>query len=126
MNRSQHSTATAYRTVDIALPVLNEEQVLERSVTTLDDYLGRHSPYPWRITIADNGSTDGTWEIALRLAVACEHIHALRIDRRGRGLALRTAWSQSDADIVAYMDIDLSTGLEAFAPLIAPLAAGQF
>jgi glycosyltransferase involved in cell wall biosynthesis len=111
--------------IEIVLPVLNERAVLECSVATLIGYLGYHCPYPWRITIADNGSTDGTWEIARQLTTAYENVNALRLDQRGRGLALRTAWLQSDADIVAYMDIDLSTGLEAFLPLIAPLVSGQ-
>jgi glycosyltransferase involved in cell wall biosynthesis len=111
--------------VEVVLPVLNEHAVLEESVTTLLGHLGRHCPYPWQITIADNGSTDGTWETATRLANAYDAVRALRLSERGRGLALRTAWLQSDADIVAYMDIDLSTGLEAFLPLIAPLASGE-
>jgi glycosyltransferase involved in cell wall biosynthesis len=111
--------------VEIVLPVLNERAVLECSVATLAGYLGHHCPYPWQIMIADNGSTDGTWEIAQRLTAAYENVHALRLEERGRGLALRTAWLQSDAEIVAYMDIDLSTGLEAFLPMIAPLVSGQ-
>lgn len=111
--------------IEIVLPVLNERAVLECSVATLVGYLGHHCPYPWQITIADNGSMDGTWEIAQHLTAAYDNVHALRLEQRGRGLALRTAWLQSDADIVAYMDIDLSTGLEAFLPLIAPLVSGQ-
>lgn len=111
--------------IEIVLPVLNEQTVLECSVVTLVGYLSHHCPYPWRITIADNGSTDATWEIACRLIATYEGVHGVRLTERGRGLALRTAWLQSDADIVAYMDIDLSTGLEAFLPLIAPLVSGQ-
>lgn len=111
--------------IEIVLPVLNEQAALEGSVRTLATYLNDHCPYPSGITIADNGSTDDTWQIARRLTAAYTQVHALRLEQRGRGLALRTAWLQSDADIVAYMDIDLSTGLESFLPLVAPLVSGQ-
>ena len=124
MNRTAFST-TAQPRIEIILPVLNEQDALEGSVRTLAAYLGDYCPYPWSITIADNGSTDDTWQIARRLMADNDAIDALRLERRGRGLALRAAWLQSDADIVAYMDIDLSTGLEAFVPLIAPLVSGQ-
>jgi putative flippase GtrA len=82
-------------------------------------------PLPWRITIVDNGSTDRTYEVARDLAARLDRIRVLRLDRRGRGLALRTAWETSDADVVAYMDVDLSTGLEALLPLVAPLVSGH-
>src|SRR3954452_24396081 len=111
--------------VEIVLHVLNEHAVLERSVATLVAHLERHGPYPWRITIADNGSTDGTWEIACRLTATYPPDQSLRLDQRGRGRALRAAWLGSNADIVAYMDIDLSTGLEAFLPLIESLVSGE-
>jgi glycosyltransferase involved in cell wall biosynthesis len=125
MEEPEMGTSGPQPRVEIVLPVLNERAVLESSVSTLVGYLGHHCPYPWSITIADNGSTDGTWEIAQRLANAYDDVRAFRLEQRGRGLALRTAWLQSTADIVAYMDIDLSTGLEAFLPLIAPLASGE-
>ena len=118
-------TGVARPCIEIILPVLNEQAILECSVATLLGYLDRSCPYPWRITIADNGSTDGTWEIARRLMRAHDRVHGLRLTERGRGLALRTAWLASEADILAYMDIDLSTGLEAFMPLVAPLVAGR-
>jgi glycosyltransferase involved in cell wall biosynthesis len=125
MNQRAEGNLPPHPRIEIVLPVLNEQAVLACSVATLIGYLGLHCPYPWRVTITDNGSTDGTWAIAQRLTAAYDGVQALRLDQRGRGLALRTAWLQSDADIVAYMDIDLSTGLEAFLPLIAPLVSGQ-
>src|SRR4029434_7536804 len=73
----------------------------------------------------DNASTDGTWVRAARLALDDDRVRALHLDRKGRGLALRTAWSASDAQIVAYMDVDLSTGLDALLPLVAPLLSGH-
>jgi putative flippase GtrA len=77
------------------------------------------------ITIADNASTDHTWGIACRLAGQLEGVRAVRLDRKGRGRALRAAWSASSAAVVAYMDVDLSTDLDALLPLVAPLVSGH-
>lgn len=110
--------------LDVVLPVLDEAHVLEKSVELLHDHLLLHMPHPWRITIADNASTDGTLDVALGLAGRLDRIRVLHIDRRGRGLALKTAWSSSDAQVLAYTDVDLSTDLGALVPLVAPLIAG--
>ena len=82
-------------------------------------------PFSTRITIADNGSTDGTWPEALALEASLESVRAVRIERPGRGGALRAVWSQSDAAVLAYMDVDLSTDLNALLPLLAPLLSGH-
>lgn len=109
--------------LDVVLPVHDEELTLEHSVRLLDAHL---ASWPsWRITIVDNASTDGTWAVAQRLAALLPGVTALRLERKGRGLALRTAWLRSDAAVVAYMDIDLSTGLEALAPIVVPLLSGH-
>jgi putative flippase GtrA len=111
--------------LDVVIPVYNEEADLERSVRRLHRYLAGHFPYQARITIADNASTDDTWTIATRLAAELPWVRALHLDGKGRGRALRTAWMQSDASIVAYMDVDLSTDLNALLPLVAPLVSGH-
>lgn len=111
--------------VDIVIPVLNEERALPGCVRTLTKFLDDGFPLPWRITIVDNGSTDDTWPVATELAGEFEHVHALRLDIRGRGAALREAWQASPADIVAYMDVDLSTDLDALFPLVASVASGH-
>ena len=107
-------------TVDIVLPVLNEAHVLEQSVTKLHRYLASNLPYRWCIIIADNGSTDGTAAIARRLAETFE-IRLLQLPEKGRGCALKQSWVSSKADILAYMDIDLSTNLDSFKPMITSL-----
>ena len=112
-------------TVEIVIPVYNEEQQLEGSVTTLRGYLLRNFPYRFYITIADNASTDSTPVVAARLEAAYPEVSFLRLERKGRGLALRTAWARSTADMVSYMDVDLSTELKAFLPLVAPLITGK-
>jgi putative flippase GtrA len=112
-------------TVDIVIPVYNEERALPGCVEVLRDYLNDQFPYDWTITIADNASTDNTPTVAAELAARVDRVRVLRLDRRGRGLALRTAWSYSDADVVVYMDVDLSTGLDALLPLVASLVGGH-
>jgi SAM-dependent methyltransferase/glycosyltransferase involved in cell wall biosynthesis len=114
----------AVATIDITIPVLNEERCLRQSVAVLSDRLDAQCPYAWTITIADNGSTDDTWSVAQALAEDNRRVRAIRLDRRGRGRALKEAWSTSSADVVAYMDVDLSTGLESLSDLIDPLIAG--
>jgi glycosyltransferase involved in cell wall biosynthesis len=116
--------AVAAPVVDIAVPVYNEEQALAPSVERLHAFLSDF-PFAWRITIVDNGSTDGTWLAATRLARDLSNVAACHLDRKGRGLALRTAWTATDAAVVAYMDVDLSTDLDALLPLIAPLVSGH-
>jgi putative flippase GtrA len=111
--------------VDITIPVYNEEKVLAQSVATLHAYLDAHFPLTWRITIVDNGSTDATIRVATELAQLHPEVRVIHLDEKGRGLALRSAWSQSDAEVVAYMDVDLSTRLEALLPLVAPLVTGH-
>lgn len=126
--RPQHEPVDPLMTppvVDVVIPVYNEERVLDASIDRLCAYLGAHLPYSWRVTIVDNASTDGTWQRAETLAALRPGVRALRVDRKGRGLALRTAWSQSDAAVLAYMDVDLSTGLDAILPLVAPLVSGH-
>jgi putative flippase GtrA len=113
------------RLVEIVIPAYNEQHVLAASVERLHAYLAENLPYPFRITIADNASTDASWEVALDLAERYARVDAVHLDQKGRGRALRAVWAASDAEVVAYMDADLSTGLEAFLPLIAPLMSGH-
>ncbi|WP_233359041.1 bifunctional glycosyltransferase family 2/GtrA family protein [Thermomonospora amylolytica] len=112
-------------TVEIVVPVHNEERALAGCVRTLHGHLRKRLPFPWRITVADNASTDRTLRVARELAAELPGVGVVHLDRKGRGLALRTAWNASDADIVAYMDVDLSTGLDGLLPLLAPLASGH-
>ena len=111
--------------VDVVVPVHNEEADLEPNVRRLHAYLTHAFPVRARITIADNASTDGTWPRAVALAGALPNVRAVRLDVKGRGHALRAAWSDSDAPVVAYMDVDLSTDLAALLPLVAPLLSGH-
>jgi putative flippase GtrA len=111
--------------VEIVVPVRNEEQDLGASVRRLRGYLDHAFPCRTRITIADNGSTDGTWPLARALAAGLDGVRAVQIGRPGRGGALRSVWSASQADVFAYMDVDLSTDLNALLPLVAPLLSGH-
>ncbi|HEY1574795.1 MAG TPA: bifunctional glycosyltransferase family 2/GtrA family protein [Pseudonocardiaceae bacterium] len=111
--------------LDVVVPVHNEQTDLEPSVRRLHAYLSDHFPYSFRITVADNASVDATPDIARRLAAELPGVRAIRLAQRGRGRALRTVWAASDATVLAYMDVDLSTDLAALPPLIAPLVSGH-
>ena len=112
-------------TVEIVVPVYNEERDLERSVRRLRAYLDARFPFHATVTIADNASTDGTREIGERLAATVPGVRFVRLTDKGRGRAVATAWLLSQADVVAYMDVDLSTDLNALLPLVAPLISGH-
>jgi putative flippase GtrA len=111
--------------LDVVVPVYNEEDDLEPCVRRLHAHLGETFPYAFRITIADNASTDATPRIAARLAAELPGTDWIRLAEKGRGRALHTAWSRSRAPVLAYLDVDLSTDLAALLPLVAPLISGH-
>ena len=120
-----HPPSTRELDVEIVVPVYNEESALARSIHRLHHFLDTEVPFSWRITIADNASTDLTPDIANTLASELDRIRVLQLEQKGRGRALREAWSASRARVVAYMDVDLSTDLHALLPLLAPLLSGH-
>ena len=111
--------------IAVVVPVYNEQGSLEPSIRRLHRFLDEQLPFAWRIVIADNASTDATPAIAAALALELPHTEVLRLAAKGRGRALRAAWSRSDADVRCYMDVDLSTDLRALLPLIAGLISGH-
>src|SRR6478735_6165973 len=111
--------------LDVVIPVYNEQAELTAAVRRVHDYLSANLPYRFRITISDNASTDLTPEIADRLASVLPGVMALHVAEKGRGRALKQAWSTSDAVVLAYMDVDLSTDLAGLLPLVAPLLSGH-
>ena len=111
--------------VDIVIPVHNEERGLRVSVLRLHAYLTQQFPFSARITIADNASTDSTPAVAAELAEELPEVRVLRLKEKGRGRALAAAWLTSDARVVSYMDVDLSTDLSALLPLVAPVISGH-
>jgi putative flippase GtrA len=111
--------------LDVVVPVHDEERALEASVRRLHQHLATQLPFTFRITVADNASTDATYDIACRVAGELDPVRVVRLTEKGRGRALRQVWSDSDAAVLAYMDVDLSTDLRALLPLVAPLVAGH-
>ncbi|GIE96222.1 bifunctional glycosyltransferase family 2/GtrA family protein [Paractinoplanes rishiriensis] len=111
--------------LDVVVPVYNEEIDLEPCVRRLHAYLRSHFPYRFRITIADNASTDATADVARRLTRELPGVTAVHLPEKGRGRALKHAWTHSDAAVLAYLDVDLSTDLGALLPLVAPLISGH-
>lgn len=111
--------------VDVVVPVYNEQAALADSIHSLYEYLRDEFPFSFRITIADNASLDATPAIAAALADELPEVRVVRLEARGRGRALHAVWATSDAPVLAYMDVDLSTDLAALTPLVAPLVSGH-
>ena len=123
-----HDASTARTTspvLDVVVPVYNEQTDLEPCVVRLHAYLAGNLPYRFRITIADNASVDGTAAVARRLAERYPEVQVAHLPEKGRGRALKHVWTRSDAAVLAYMDVDLSTDLGALLPLVAPLISGH-
>jgi putative flippase GtrA len=111
--------------VEIVVPVKNEENDLGPNIRRLREFLDTAFPFPAEVCIADNGSTDATYEIGMLLASELPGVRIVRLEQSGRGRALKQVWSTSTAEVLAYMDVDLSTNLNALLPLVAPLLAGH-
>jgi len=113
----------AKKSLQVVIPVYNEEKDIENCVIKLREFLSEYmNKYDWNIAIANNASTDRTLDIAKRLSKKYKDVSYINLEQKGRGRALRKAWTETDADIVSYMDVDLSTDLEAF-PLLAEALA---
>ncbi|MEU8300597.1 dolichyl-phosphate beta-glucosyltransferase [Micromonospora sp. NPDC048909] len=121
----QTRQSTPAAVLDVVIPVHNEQNDLDPCVRRLHAHLSAHVPYPFQITIADNASTDATLAVAEALAAELPSVRVLHLAAKGRGRALRAAWSASTAPVLAYMDVDLSTDLAALLPLVAPLISGH-
>ncbi|OBK76018.1 sugar translocase [Mycobacterium sp. 1274761.0] len=124
-NAAIAARAAGVPVLDVVIPVYNEQAALADSVYRLHRHLRDQFPFPARITIADNASVDDTPRIARELAAELDGVRVVRLEEKGRGRALRAVWSTSDAPVLAYMDVDLSTDLAALAPLVAPLISGH-
>ncbi|GAB49975.1 bifunctional glycosyltransferase family 2/GtrA family protein [Mobilicoccus pelagius] len=125
LDPSPAPTSTATPVLDVVIPVYDEEGSLAACVRRLHAHLATYVPYPFRITVADNASTDSTWEVAQALTREFPEVTAVHLTQKGRGRALKQVWLDSDATVLAYMDVDLSTDLDALWPLVAPLLSGH-
>jgi putative flippase GtrA len=124
-NAARIAAQTGVPVLDVVVPVYNEQVALGDSVRRLHRYLSEQFPFTFRITIADNASIDATPAVAAGLAQEFDEVRVCRLEQKGRGRALHTVWSTSDAPVLAYMDVDLSTDLAALLPLVAPLISGH-
>ncbi len=123
--RLEDPLAKAPPILDMVIPVHNEERDLARCVRRLHEHLATSFPYPFQITIADNASTDGTLAVAEALRGELPGVRVMHLAEKGRGRALRAAWTASASPILAYLDVDMSTDLAALLPLVAPLLSGH-
>ncbi len=125
MTESTERPNTAPLRLELVVPVYNEQTTLERSIRTLHDAMSEMFDESWLITIADNASTDATGVISDKLSLELPNVQAIHLSQKGRGRALKQTWLASEADVVAYLDEDLSTDLRALPPLVAPLLSGH-
>jgi len=111
--------------VEIVIPVYNEENELKENTLKLYEFLKKSlKDFSWKIIIADNASIDKTAEIGKELSRQYKEINFIHLPQKGRGRAVKKAWQQSKAEILAYMDVDLSTDLKHFPPLVRSLVSG--
>jgi glycosyltransferase involved in cell wall biosynthesis len=113
-------------TVNITIPVLNEELQLSATIIRMDAFLRTKCQFSYEIVIADNGSTDQTRQVAINLCRQYSTVQTVCLAEKGRGRALKQVWKTSNADILSYMDVDLSSDLEAFPFMIEALVTGGF
>jgi putative flippase GtrA len=111
--------------LDVVIPVYNEQDDLDRCVRRLHRFLTETMHFAFCITIVDNASTDTTLALAKHLSHVLPEVRVIHLDRKGKGLAVKTGWSASQSPVLAYMDLDLSTDLAAVYPLVAPLLSGH-
>jgi putative flippase GtrA len=121
-----HPAAPSLRTpttVDLVVPVYNEEASLAVSIETL---LAADTGRGIEVTIiiADNASTDSTPRIAAALAAEHPNVEYVRLEQKGRGRALSRVWQSSTADIVAYTDVDLATDIRVLEPMVEVIRSG--
>lgn len=113
--------------VEVALPVYNEEKELEKSALKLYSFLkDTYGESKFKITIADNASIDKSIDVGKKLAKKYKSINYIRLDKKGRGRAIKKVWSESMASVVAYMDIDLSTDLNSFPHLVEAITKQNY
>lgn len=99
---------------NILFPVYNEEKRLEKGIRKTEAFLETYLPdADIRLTIVDNGSTDKTGQVGLVLEQMYPNVSYMRISEKGVGAAFRAGVASNAADIVGYMDVDLSTDLRA-------------
>jgi len=130
MNPPEPDAPSAARLrINLTLPIFNEVTQLAVNLARVRAYLVQLPTWRWEIVLADNGSTDGTTELARRLAHETPPepipVHAVHLPCPGRGRALKTVWLASDADVLSYMDLDLSTDLAHLPELIGVVAEGR-
>lgn len=112
--------------INLTIPVYNEERRLPPSVAKLIEVLPGHGRFDFEVLIADNASTDRTLEIASGLSERFPQLRVAHLDQKGRGRALKQVWLESAADVLSYMDVDLSTDLAAHPALIEAVAEKGF
>ncbi|MCX6648349.1 MAG: glycosyltransferase family 2 protein [Candidatus Bathyarchaeota archaeon] len=110
--------------VSLIFPAYNEAGEIEHAVNSAIEELGKITP-SFEIIIAEDGSSDGTSEIAGRLTVEHPEVRNLHsVERLGRGRAFNKAFKAARGAILVYMDVDLATDITHLGALIDAIRGG--
>lgn len=112
-------------TIDVLLPIYNEEKILDANIRLLFGYCQHHLAGDWQLMLIINGSVDQSLTIAENLAQEFEQIKIINLPTGGKGQALKTGLQYSTAEVAVYMDIDLAVALSALPPLISLVAENK-
>jgi glycosyltransferase involved in cell wall biosynthesis len=113
------------KSVSIIIPVYNDVQALITAVPEVVKYLQSHVPN-YELIIAEDASTDGSYEYAKECSLGNERIiHLHRENRMGRGSALNQAAYIAKGDIFCYFDVDLATDINYLEPLLEAIVKGS-
>lgn len=104
--------------IEVIFPVYNEGSTIYDQIKKFNKFFDIDFKKNLYITVADNGSNDNTFTICNDLLNKKLINNYLSISQKGRGRAIKQSIINSDADIVSYMDIDLSTDLDHFKDLV--------
>lgn len=112
--------------IDFCIPIYNESRLLEKNASKVLQYcLDKKFPFPWRLVLIVNGSTDDSLSIAKNFSAAhAGLVEVFEVPEKGKGLALKRYWSSSEADIFFVMDVDLAVSLDDLPSCLAPLSEG--
>ena len=126
---ADNTTAASTLNVAIVIPAHNEENFIEESIHSLEEYISSSltsvSKYNFSILIAEDGSSDNTLHIIQKVSRKYSNIIIKHSPNKlGRGRAVKKAWRDMNADIYAYMDADLATNLSNFGILLSTCSEG--
>lgn len=109
--------------LSIVIPAHNEAQRLPPSLSKIDAFLSTQ-PFTAEVIIVENGSHDGTFEVAQAFAATHPYVRAIKVDTRGKGLAVKAGMLAAEGDFRFICDADLSMPIEEVTRFLPPHSDG--